>query len=97
MRISDWSSDVCSSDLQGIAGRVAVIRHRNYTNEVPGTLLTKDGQGGGNNARKANQFRFNHFAPIGLVNFADERLSNGNATGKYHSADTAKAFRGFTD
>src|SRR3546814_3702592 len=46
---------------QGIAGRVAVLRHRNYTNEVPGTLLTKDGQGGGNNARKANQFRFNHF------------------------------------
>src|SRR3546814_16043195 len=28
MRISDWSSDVCSSDLKGEVGRAAIIRGR---------------------------------------------------------------------
>src|SRR3546814_2343508 len=35
VRISDWSSDVCSSDLLGIAyevGNVAAVRPRHHTN-----------------------------------------------------------------
>src|SRR3546814_10945611 len=36
MRISDWSSDVCSSDLQGDAGGVeAGVGHRRLQHQLP--------------------------------------------------------------
>src|SRR3546814_3361503 len=43
MRISDWSSDVCSSDLLLEAGRLPLVRERIHLQEgVVGRLLNLD-------------------------------------------------------
>src|SRR3546814_16778495 len=40
MRISDWSSDVCSSDLPAVANVAAIGRPDRYTGEMPIVYLT---------------------------------------------------------
>src|SRR3546814_10959758 len=40
MRISDWSSDVCSSDLYGPAGALVTIRPLKFSNNSPQAILT---------------------------------------------------------
>src|SRR3546814_20400703 len=42
MRISDWSSDVCSSDLRGIGEAAASCRHRSIRRQLRGAAIGKD-------------------------------------------------------
>src|SRR3546814_9585414 len=39
MRISDWSSDVCSSDLNGMYGTIRMHQEREYPARISGTTL----------------------------------------------------------
>src|SRR3546814_6777976 len=39
MRISDWSSDVCSSDLAGLAWKLGDVGFANALRDLPGSLL----------------------------------------------------------
>src|SRR3546814_10203785 len=74
MRISDWSSDVCSSDLDGVAVRAleAVARDRDVID--PGQLFRIDG----GKARRLAQRLFGgiggHFPEIGGRLDAVERV-----------------------
>src|SRR3546814_4301022 len=43
MRISDWSSDVCSSDLNSLADQYAALLETNPNAEVPVFLNVGDG------------------------------------------------------
>src|SRR3546814_10437511 len=45
MRISDWSSDVCSSDLAGTANETKVTIAYNNPNRKPSSVTTASGNG----------------------------------------------------
>src|SRR3546814_19273519 len=53
MRISDWSSDVCSSDLQFGRGRGAAERTRTSTGSPASPLAATGGHRGGSARRRA--------------------------------------------
>src|SRR3546814_17455584 len=48
MRISDWSSDVCSSDLKGLSSTTALLAHR--TMSVALKIAVREGRIGRNPA-----------------------------------------------
>src|SRR3546814_20308162 len=77
MRISDWSSDVCSSDLDGETGRrrniqlVAIEEHRNFARHAFGgranrlvdmDVAARHRSGGMAEHRRDRQFRIDQFA-----------------------------------
>src|SRR3546814_4412225 len=77
MRISDWSSDVCSSDLDGETGRrrniqlVAIEEHRNFARHAFGgranrlvdmDVAARHRSGGMAEHRRDRQFRIAQFA-----------------------------------
>src|SRR3546814_15867572 len=53
MRISDWSSDVCSSDLPGIAGAVEVLKPLEPQRRYPLRVVAIDREGNVDEAPEA--------------------------------------------
>src|SRR3546814_13031276 len=100
MRISDWSSDVCSSDLGGGEGHVVVIALRDVlaakapVDAVIGAEQVEDGSDTGGTAigeleRLHRQVTQQHL----VVRGGDEIMRRGRASSEARRAGTARVSR----